>query len=301
MRQVVRVLQVRADGLLGPDSADGLDEYDMLRELAGYILEQPSVPPLPGTVSTWGYIVIVTGPFGEPEAGMAVPMQPSFDRVHHKPLQLRPVGRLVPVATPQGQPEVPPAVRSLRPVRSGHAYRVTSPPARGLVTPELAEALETVFERFAHERGFTPEQPLEIRLSRGFKAGSPGHGEGRAADIAALGGKSLLEWKQEWDQAMATAEKLSDPQQRAEAIEAEQKHNLGYALYKTLQKHGGWRVDPRGWRPYRGVMQLFGPWTATEGPWNTMQIKNPNAYQQQHLADQQWVFQAHQDHIHVAR
>jgi len=48
------------------------------------------------------------------------------------------------------------------------------------------------------------------------------------------------------------------------------------------------------------MMQLFGPWTATEGPRKAMQSKDPNPYQQQRLADQQWVFQAHQDHIHVA-
>jgi hypothetical protein len=53
---------------------------------------------------------------------------------------------------------------------------------------------------------------LEIRFSCGFKAGSHGHGEGRAADIAAVGGKSLLAWKQEWDQAIAAADKLSDAQ-----------------------------------------------------------------------------------------
>ena len=38
-----------------------------------------------------------------------------------------------------------------------------------------------------------------------------------------------------------------------------------------------------------------------EGPWKAMQSKDPNPYQQQRLADQQWVFRAHQDHIHVAR
>jgi hypothetical protein len=170
-----------------------------------------------------------------------------------------------------------------------------------VVTPDLAEGLETIFERFAQEHGFTSEKPLEIRLSRGFKAGSHGHSEGRAADIAAAGGKSLMEWKQDWDRAMASAEKNSDPQQRAEAIAAEQKRNLGYGLYKTLQEHGGWRVNPKVWRVYRGVMQLFGPWTATEGPWKEMQIKDPTPYQRQRLADQHWVFQAHQDHIHVAR
>jgi hypothetical protein len=169
-----------------------------------------------------------------------------------------------------------------------------------LVRPGLAAALETVFESFAREAGFGSEKPLDIQLARGFKAGSPGHGEGRAADIAAVGGKRLLEWKQEWDKALAAAEKLADPQQRAEAIAAEQKRNLGYGLYKALQAHGGWRVNKGGWRPYRGVMQLFGPWTAAEGPWKTIEIKNPNGNQRQRLADQQWVFQAHQDHVHVA-
>jgi len=51
----------------------------------------------------------------------------------------------------------------------------------------------------------------------------------------------------------------------------------------------------------RGVMQLFGPWTATQGPWKAVQIKGPNPYQRQRLADQQWVLRAHQNHIHVAR
>jgi hypothetical protein len=76
----------------------------------------------------------------------------------------------------------------------------------------------------------------------------------------------------------------------------------GYGLYKALQEHGGWPVDPKGWQPYRGVMQLFGPWMATEGSWKTMQIENVSRpYQQQRMADQQWVFRAHQDHIHVSR
>jgi hypothetical protein len=251
----------------------------------------------------------MTGTFGEPEVIMAEPMQPRFDRAHRNwlnrayptTLQLRPIGRLVPVAAPEPKPDGLPTTRSLRPVQSGQAYRITSPPARGLVTPELAEALETGFERFARQRGFAPEKSLEIRLSRGFKAGSQGHSEGRAADIAAVGGKSLLAWKQDWDQAVAAAEKLSDAQQQAEVIATEQNRNLGYALYKALQEHGAWRVDQRGWRPYRGVMQLFGPWTAMEGPWKAMQIKDPNPYQRQRLADQQWVFRAHQDHIHVAK
>jgi len=30
-------------------------------------------------------------------------------------------------------------------------------------------------------------------------------------------------------------------------------------------------------------------------------VAHPTPYQRQRLADQQWVFQAHHDHIHVAR
>jgi hypothetical protein len=268
----------------------------------------------------WGYFVVATGPSTEPELNIDVSIQPQLNGAPYRMIQLQPVGRLIPLAAPPnrllGKPRAPFGREDgdegdtaqqlanaipLRPVQSGQNYRITSPPVRGLVRPELPEALETVFERFARERGFMPENPLEIQFSRGFKAGSPGHGEGRAADIAAVGGKSLLEWNQEWDQAMAAAEKLSDPQQQAEAIAVEQKRNLGYSLYKALQEHGGWRVDPKGWRLYRDVMQLFGPWTATEGPWKAMQIKNPNPYQRQRLANQRWVFRAHQDHIHVAR
>jgi len=192
-------------------------------------------------------------------------------------------------------------VRLLRPVRSGHAYRIASLPARGLVTPELAEALEMVFEHLARERGFRPEEPLAIRLSRGFAAGSYGHSEGRAADIDAVGGKSILEWKREWDQAVARAEAVADPQQQASDIVNEKDRNLGYRLYSTLLEHGGWRVDLAGWRVYRGVTQLFGPWTATDGPWKPMDLKNPTHYQRLRLGDQQWVYAAHGDHIHVAK
>ena len=309
MRQIVCVLQVPADDLPEPELANGLDGDEIFEDVAGYIPEQPYFVPPQGMVKAWGYVVIVTRPFGELETDMAALMPRRFNGMHPKPLnvthpailQLRPVGQVVPVAATQPKQQASPTVRTLRPVRSGQAYRITSPSACGVVTPELADALETVFQRFAQERGFTSENPLEIQLSRGFKTCSHGHGEGRAADIAAIDGKSLLEWKQEWDRAMASAEKNSDPQQRAEAIAAEQKRNLGYGLYKTLQEHGGWRVNPKGWRVYRGVMQLFGPWTATEGPWKEMQIKDPTPYQRQHLAHQHWVFRAHQDHIHVAR
>jgi hypothetical protein len=215
-------------------------------------------------------------------------------------LQLRPVGQLVPVIPSLSSQEAA-DVRALKPVPSGQAYIITSTPAHGSVTPGLAEALKTVFEQFAREQGFTFEKSLAISLSRGYKANSHGHKEGRAADIDAVGGKSLLQWKQEWDRAMSSAQKLDDSKQQAQAIAVERQRNLGYGLYKALHAFGGWRVNPRGWRVYRNVMQLFGPWTATEGPWKAMQVKSPTPEDRQRLADQQWVFRAHQDHIHVAK
>jgi hypothetical protein len=200
------------------------------------------------------------------------------------------------------QPALPSsAVARLDPVPSGRSYRITSPPRRGLVMPELSSALEHTFELFAARSGFSPEKPLDIALSRGFSAQSPGHREGRAADIASVGGKSLLEWKREWDRVTAPAAALPDPGRRAEAVAAAGKANLGYGLYKALQEHGGWRVDGQTWHPYRGVAQLFGPWTATEGPWRVMRTRRPTPYQRQRLADQAWVFRAHRDHIHVGR
>ncbi len=299
MPRVVRVLQLSAEGVLEPDLTGGLDDYDMSADLAGYFLEESYAAPLRWGLKAWSCAVVLETKTMCEQHG-ALPRPQRFTGAQQRMLQLRPVGRMVPVAASRA-PTLAGSLRNLRPVRSGKAYRITSTPARGLVTPELADALETVFDRFARETGFTAEKPLEIRLARGFKAGSHGHGEGRAADIDAVAGKGFLEWKREWDEAMASAEKISDPQLHAQAIAAEQKRNLGYGLYKALQADGGWRVNPEGWRVYRGVMQLFGPWTATEGPWKTVAIEEPNLYEQQRMADQRWVFRAHLDHVHVAR
>lgn len=298
MRQVIRWDE---DGVSrgGSEAAGGFDEGGIHLGLGGYILPKGGAPPARGMVAVRSYIRVVAMPLGDTYMGPPIPRQQPYVGLPRAPLRLRPVGRLLPADALKAH--TLPSVRTLRPVRSGNAYHIGSPPARGLVTPELAEALETVAERFARERGFTSDKPLDIHILRGFKAGSHGHGEGRAADIIAVGGKALVEWKQEWDRARGDAEKASDQEPRVPTMTDEQESNLGHGLYKALQEHGGWRVDPGGWPPYRGVMQLFGPWTATEGPWKTMQIKDPSPYQQQRLADQRWVFQAHRDHIHVAR
>jgi len=210
---------------------------------------------------------------------------------------LRPVGRPRLIAEPPANAIATRRVRSLRPVRSGDAYRIGSRPEHGMVTPELAQSLEAVFARFASERGFTSDQPLEIGFFRGFSPGSRRYGEGRAADIASVGGRSVRQWKQAWDQAKSAGEKPSDGDPRADALGEEQKRNLGYALYKALQAHEGWRVH----RVQNGVVQLFGPWTETEGPWKAMEIENPSSDDRRRTALQRSVFRAHQDRIHVAK
>ena len=192
-------------------------------------------------------------------------------------------------------------VLRLRPIRGGAGYQVVKPASRAAVTPDLAAAIESVLDGFAHQAGFTQAQPLRVAFVRGYQADSPGHRDGRAVDIAAVAGQSLSAWKQQWDEAMAAAQRLRSAEERTAAITRERSRNLGYRLYKALQHHGGWLVDNHGWRPYRGVVQLFGPWTAVEGPWTTMNNGSPDDSQRRRLADQAWVFAAHQDHIHVAR
>jgi len=188
-----------------------------------------------------------------------------------------------------------------RPIREGMSYRIVTQASRAAVTPELADAVETVFERFAQKAGFTRAQPLQVAIARGYQADSPGHREGRAVDIAAVAGLSFRAWKRQWDDALAAARRLGSVEERTAAVTSERIRNLGYRLYKALQAHGGWRVDEHGWRPYRGVVQLFGPWTAVDGPWKAMRHGKSDDPEQQRRADQTWVFAAHQDHIHVAR
>ncbi len=144
------------------------------------------------------------------------------------------------------------------PVPSGRAFRVVSPPANARVTPDLAHELRRVLERFAREAGFGTGRPVEIH----FEPGVVGHHKvGRAADIYAVGGVGLEEWKRRWDRARDPA-------------------NLGWRLYRALARHGAW-ARPRGY-----PVQLFGPWTREEGPWRRISDR---------------LLYAHRDHIHVAK
>ena len=135
-----------------------------------------------------------------------------------------------------------------------------------MVTGKLARELENVFERFAAGAGFCEQNKVGIFL----KPGIFGHHKvGRAADIYAVGGVGFDTWKQQWDEA-----------QRRGITSGERRRNLGWRLYKALQLYGCWS------QPYGYPIQLFGPWTRSEGPWK-------------YISD--FLLNAHRDHIHVAK
>ncbi|HEU0253027.1 MAG TPA: hypothetical protein VFR12_08315 [Pyrinomonadaceae bacterium] len=112
------------------------------------------------------------------------------------------------------------------------------------------------------------------RVSLFFKPGIFGHHRvGRAVDIYAVNGVGLDIWKQRWDAARRRA-------QCAGLLKSERRRNPGWQLYKALQVFGRWS------QPYGYPIQLFGPWTRTEGPWK-------------YISD--FLLHAHRDHIHVAK
>lgn len=159
-------------------------------------------------------------------------------------------------------------------VPSGCAYRVESPPQAAEVKPELAAELARVLERFAMEAGFSAQHPVSIE----FAPGIVGHHQvGRAADIYGVGGLGIDEWKRRWDERLATAR---SPAHVRSLARREAARNLGWRLYKALQLYGRWA------QPYGYPIQLFGPWTRSEGPWR-------------YISDR--LLAAHGDHIHVAK
>jgi len=165
---------------------------------------------------------------------------------------------------------------SLTEIRSGSAYRVQAP-GRLLVKRELAAELDKVLERFAREAGFTPMRPVEV----GFKPGIFGHHKiGRAADIYSVGGLGIEVWKRKWDEATQGDEAKRRSPETPAAVVCERKTNLGWRLYQALKTYGRWS------QPYGYPIQLFGPWTRTEGPWKY--ISN-------------FLLHAHRDHIHVSK
>ncbi len=165
----------------------------------------------------------------------------------------------------------------LVPAPSGRAYRVSSPAANAMVTRELADELRRVLERFAIEAGFDDRRPVAIF----FKPGVFGHHQlGRAADVYAVGGVGIDQWKRRWDDACRRAAQAVDPPTRQIITKTEPVNNLGWRLYKALQGYGRWA------QPYGYPIQLFGPWTRSEGPWKYISER---------------LLRAHDDHIHVAK
>jgi hypothetical protein len=163
------------------------------------------------------------------------------------------------------------------PVPPGKAYRIDSPPSNGVVTRELAHELRRVLERFAMEAGFSESNPVGIFL----RPGVVGHHKlGRAADIYAVAGVGLDRWKECWDAVIGHASRSPNAEEKRRITDAEQKNNLGWRLYKALQFYGRWA------QPYGYPIQLFGPWTRTEGPWKPISDR---------------LLYAHRDHIHVAK
>jgi hypothetical protein len=162
-------------------------------------------------------------------------------------------------------------------VPSGHAYRVDSPPWSAIVTRDLAAELQRVLELFAADADFTQFNPVRIT----FRPGVVGHHRvGRAADIYAVGGLGLDAWKKRSDAAHARAARSTDPALREAIVREERRGNLGWRLYRALQCYGRWA------QPYGYPVQLFGPWTRSEGPWR-------------YISDR--LLDAHRDHIHLAR
>jgi hypothetical protein len=162
-------------------------------------------------------------------------------------------------------------------IRSGRTYRVDSPAASGIVVPPLAREVERVLERFAADAGATAERPIGVY----FRPGIFGHHRvGRAADIYAVGGVGLDAWKACWDAAMFEACAAPHPEERERILRSARRDNLGWRLYRALQCHGRWS------QPYGYPVQLFGPWTRSEGPWK-------------YISD--FLLRAHRDHIHLAK
>jgi hypothetical protein len=163
------------------------------------------------------------------------------------------------------------------PVPSGWAYRVDSLAESALATARLALELQHALERFAREAGFTRRHPVGVV----FKPGVVGHHRvGRAVDLYAVAGVGLDQWKAWWDTALARAGQAPHSRVRDAIARQARRTNLGWRLYKALQIHGRW-AQPPGY-----PIQLFGPWTRSEGPWRSISDR---------------LLHAHRDHIHIAR
>src|SRR5262245_34066841 len=115
--------------------------------------------------------------------------------------------------------------RRLVSVPSGKAYRVLSPAANAMVTHELADELGRALERFAIEAGFDERRPVSVF----FRPGIFGHHQlGRAADIYAVGGVGIDQWKRRWDEACRRASRTAPGAARQIVTKTEPVTNLGW-------------------------------------------------------------------------
>ena len=163
------------------------------------------------------------------------------------------------------------------PLPSGRTYRVDSPPGNAIVAPALARELRAALERFAVGAGFSARRPVGVY----FRPGVFGqHRDRRAADLYAVDGVGIDEWKRRGDVARICAAQAASPIEREAIIATDRRQNLGWRLYKALQCYGRWS------QPYGYPIQLFGPWTREEGPWR-------------HISGR--LSFAHRDHIHVGK
>ena len=160
-------------------------------------------------------------------------------------------------------------------IRSGKHFRVDSPSANAVVTPALARELEHVLDLFGRNA------KCQNIVGIFFKPGIFGHHKvGRAADIYRVSGVGLDLWKRRWDEAWHRCSRIRNANERRRLLDHERQTNLGWRLYKALQIYGRWS-QPKGY-----PIQLFGPWTRSEGPWRP-------------ISD--FLLNAHRDHIHVAK
>ena len=165
----------------------------------------------------------------------------------------------------------------LVPVGSGPSFQVISRPQCALVLRDVADELERVLEHFGQIAECDPSNRITIL----FKPGIFGHHRvGRAVDIYEVGNVGIDVWKRRWDEATQRILRATNTVERSAILNAEHRRNLGWLLYKTLQRFGHWSQPP-GY-----PIQLFGPWTRTEGP-----LKS--------ISD--FLLRAHRDHIHVAK
>jgi hypothetical protein len=163
-------------------------------------------------------------------------------------------------------------------IPAGALYRVIdAEPSRTAVRPEVAAELARVFDIFARDAGATEQDPVAITIRPGIFGH---HQVGRAVDVYAVNKRGIDAWMDRWERMLAGAAQAATPLDRRLLREREENTNLGWRLYKAMQRYGRWA------QPYGHPIQLFGPWTRSEGPWNF-------------ISD--FLLRAHRDHIHVAK